>query len=111
MSGVLCLLWAEEVDVSIQNFSIHDIDANVYSNGKQWRFTGIYGQLDHNQRHETWELIRRLNDFNRVVWVLKGDFNEILWNSEKAGGPHRDQRLVHAFRRALDDCKFFDLGF
>lgn len=72
-------MWNDEIDVSIRNFSIHHIDANIFSKGIQWCFTGIYGQPDHNLRHESWELIRRLHDHNDTAWVLGGDFNEILW--------------------------------
>lgn len=58
LSGGLYLLWKDEVNVSIRNFSIHPIDANLSWNGYMLRFTRLYGQLDSSFRYETWEQIR-----------------------------------------------------
>jgi len=40
-----------------------------------------------------------------------GDFNEILFNYEKEGGPPRVERCMEDFRKALEDCDLLDLGF
>ena len=40
-----------------------------------------------------------------------GDFNEIVSLEEKEGGVPRSERLMDAFREAIDDCGVKDLGF
>lgn len=41
--GGLCLLWKDEVDLRVSSYSRNDIDSVTTLEGKQWRFTGIYG--------------------------------------------------------------------
>ncbi|KAL0423851.1 UNVERIFIED_CONTAM: hypothetical protein Sradi_0919900 [Sesamum radiatum] len=48
---------------------------------------------------------------SRLVESLKRDFNEILDNSEKCGGPLRLNWQMRNFRRALSDCDLHDIGF
>ncbi|KAK3222225.1 hypothetical protein Dsin_009250 [Dipteronia sinensis] len=49
--------------------------------------------------------------FNISVDQSAGDFNEILEDSEKVGGPQKLRSLLEGFRYALDDCNLQDLGF
>ena len=46
-----------------------------------------------------------------MSWVCLGDFNEILSNSEKWGGPERPQQQMEGFRRVVNGCGFIDLGY
>ena len=43
-SNGLALLWKEEVDLHIQTYSPHHIDALIHNgNDPTWRLTGFYG--------------------------------------------------------------------
>lgn len=74
-------------------------------------FSGIYGQPQDHLRVQTWELLRRLHNFDDFAWVIGGDLNEILWDSEKQGGVARSFDLMSNFRLVLNDCGLRDLGF
>ena len=43
--------------------------------------------------------------------LLMGDFNEILYNSEKEGGRPRTQRQLEAFHDVLAECELNDMRF
>lgn len=43
-----------------------------------------------------------------IPWLLESDFNEILSNDEKSGGPLRERKYLEDFRRVLDDCELKD---
>lgn len=43
-----------------------------------------------------------------VVW---GDFNEVLFHSEKRGGNRKSKTLLNNFRNCLSECELFDCGF
>lgn len=46
-----------------------------------------------------------------LLWLVVGDFNEILWSDEKKGGHPRRRGLMQAFRTALLDSHLDDLGY
>ncbi|XP_021759151.1 uncharacterized protein LOC110724061 [Chenopodium quinoa] len=52
-----------------------------------------------------------LKSKSNLPCVMFGDFNEITSLSEKDGGVPRSERLMDAFRDAIDTCCFRDLGF
>ncbi|KAL0355322.1 UNVERIFIED_CONTAM: putative mitochondrial protein [Sesamum radiatum] len=110
--GGLLLLWRKDVDVWIQSFSDHHIDATVQkaSGMVRWRFTGFYGHPKTAKRKLTWSLLRRLNRQSQRPWLCMGDFNEILSQQEKQGNYPRAPWQIAAFRECLADCNLNDLG-
>ncbi|KAL0318239.1 UNVERIFIED_CONTAM: hypothetical protein Scaly_2851700 [Sesamum calycinum] len=112
-SGGLALLWNELVDVILQTFSHCHIDVSVKLSDDQewWRFTGMYGEPDTCKRDSTWRLLSHLHSQSARSWLCAGDFNEILDQSEKLGGPPRPVWQLQNFRQALVECELSDLGF
>ena len=60
--------------------------------------TFIYGTPQQEKRAEFWEEISILGQGRDEAWALTGDFNDILDNSEKSGGPARYEGSFIAFR-------------
>uniref|UniRef100_A0A803MN94 TAFII55 protein conserved region domain-containing protein n=1 Tax=Chenopodium quinoa TaxID=63459 RepID=A0A803MN94_CHEQI len=52
-----------------------------------------------------------LQSSSTLPCIMFGDFNEITSLSEKEGGVQRSERLMDAFREAIDQCHLRDLGF
>jgi endonuclease/exonuclease/phosphatase family metal-dependent hydrolase len=111
--GGLAMFWRDTIDLEIRNFSRNHIDAIIKDStvGKMWRLTGFYGSPERSGRSETWQLLKRLGDQNQVPWVVLGDFNEILYNSEKMGKAARAKSQMKVFREVLDNHCLRDLGF
>ncbi|KAL0417527.1 UNVERIFIED_CONTAM: putative mitochondrial protein [Sesamum radiatum] len=109
----LALLWHKSISVQLQSFGHHHIDATVYpeSETEAWRFTGFYGFADVACRQRSWDLLSTLKNQSRRAWLIAGDFNEILDDSEKIGGRPRPLWQVRRFREALVSIDVFDLGF
>lgn len=111
-SGGLAMLWKKEINLELHNYSRYHIDVVVIErDGFKWRFTGLYGEPSKEKRWKTWKLLRILKEQLSLTWLCAGDFNEILYNHEKRGGPARAQNQMDNFRMALDDCELRDLGF
>ncbi|XP_062014109.1 uncharacterized protein LOC133730559 [Rosa rugosa] len=93
--------------------SAHHIDAEIRGAPGEpwWRITGFYGHARTGDRGDYWQLLRDLADLDSLPWVIIGDFNEILNNSEKLGGPLRSERQMRGFRDALGYGDLADLGF
>lgn len=112
-SGGLALLWKKDVNVRVNpGMSRYHIDADVTGeDGFVWRLTSIYGEPKHGEKEKTWKLLRILHGRSSLPWMCFGDFNEILFASEKQGGPDRSHACMDKFRSALEFCELEDLGF
>jgi len=98
--------------VVLRNYSNYHINVDVLEDdGYKWRFTGIYGYPQTEDRHKTWTLLRDLHSQEAMPWLCAGDFNEILYQHEKEGGALRPQSQMDRFREAIVDCDLQDLGF
>ena len=105
-------MWTDDYVVNIQSFSHSHIDAWIIDNeGRNWRLTGFYGQPDASKRHESWSLLRHLHRTSILPWMVMGDLNEIVANSESTSQWDRQPHFMQAFRDALDDCNLCDIGF
>ncbi|KAK6119801.1 hypothetical protein DH2020_046456 [Rehmannia glutinosa] len=109
-SGGLALLWKEEVNLSVKLMGRFFVDSVIQSDGGQWRFTGFYGNPDKSARALSWSLIRRLSSQMSLPWLIGGDFNEILYPSEKYGGADTIQSCMDNFRATIEHCNLNDLG-
>ena len=85
--GGVGLFWTEECDIDIQTFPLNHIDANVrVGGGLGWRFTGIYGFPEAENKKKTGELMKALRNDDGKPWVCGGDFNLMLWSTKKKRG-------------------------
>jgi exonuclease III len=73
--GGLCLLWRNGVEVNIQNYSRHHINAIVKSEvrGLEWKLTCFYGSPEVAKWRESWALLRHLSHINPTPWLCVGD--------------------------------------
>lgn len=101
-AGGLALFWTGEVEVKIQGMDDHFIDVQIREDcGRSWRLSGIYGWSEGGKKHNTWEMINSLGINNIQPWLLGGDYNEVLRESEKRGGVGCDFNNICAFRDCL----------
>ncbi|XP_019197195.1 PREDICTED: uncharacterized protein LOC109191078 [Ipomoea nil] len=105
LSGGLTLLWRANNTARLMSYSKNYVDVEVSIPGcDKWRMTGFYGFSQRGQRRDSWDLIRTLAGRSDLPWVMIGDFNDLLFQSEKRGGnPHPDS-LLHGFGETIEDC-------
>ncbi|TYH15526.1 hypothetical protein ES288_A05G048900v1 [Gossypium darwinii] len=108
-SGGLALLWRDGINVSIQNYSKFHIDSLVrLEDDVVLRFTGFYGQSDPSSRLQAWNMLRRVHCSVNEGWIIGGDFNAILNDSEKEGGQRKPNVLMEEFSNILEELKLVD---
>ena len=111
-SGGLALLWMDDVQLTILNYSINHIDAQVCLQGALlWRFTGFYGNPITHRCRESWALLEKQDSRMTLPWLLMGDFNEILSSDERFGESVSSQRSMFEFGEVLNRCSLVDLGY
>ena len=109
----VALLWKEEKELEIQNYSRRHINAIVKrdDDGTFQKLACLYGDLDSSKRKELWALLKHLKYFSPKVWLCVGDFNEITHQGEKTSDARQIKSLIADFILALEDCSLGDLGF
>lgn len=99
-----------DVDIRVNGKSDHFIDFIVCEeSGRRWRTSGIYGWPESGQKFKTWTMLNNLGKDNDIPWMVGGDFNEVLQESEKQGGSACDFNNICAFRDCLDKNGLRDL--
>ncbi|XP_052481170.1 uncharacterized protein LOC128035464 [Gossypium raimondii] len=111
--GGLCLAWRTDMDIMLRSFSKRHIGVSIEDKekGAKWRFIGFYGSPYVQDRYDSWEVLKRLASGEVLPWLVCGDFNEIMYGFEKKGGLPRDERRMELFRKMLEDCYLFDVGY
>ena len=98
----LALFWDDSVDVELINYGIHHVDVKVSVSGEiKWRGTFVYGEPRSQDRHCMWDLLRRIKSNASEPWLMIGDFNEAMWQSEHISRKRRSEPLMKAFREVL----------
>lgn len=71
--------------------------------------TFVYGAPQRENRAEFWEKLTLLGASKVSAWILSGDFNDILDNSEKVGGPPRHEGSFLNFRSFVSQMGIWDV--
>lgn len=88
-SGGLALYWKQDIDLQILSSSKNLIDTVILYKGATVHVTFVYGEPEVSNRNIIWDSLIDLALTRTSAWLLTGDFNEIVDNSEKSGGPER----------------------
>jgi len=112
-SGGIALFWDESLKVDLITITNKLIDIKVQESPSAipWRISFIYGEPRAEDRHLTWELLKRIRLRSDRPWVIMGDFNEVMWQFEHFSETRRNERRMEAFRDVLAECDMHDLGF
>ncbi|WZY83148.1 hypothetical protein YC2023_029532 [Brassica napus] len=111
LSGGLALSWKDSVDLEILFFSPNVIDTKISFNGKTVFVSYIYGAPQRENRARFWELLSDIVLQRQAPWLITGDFNDLLDNSEKVGGPLRWEGSFLSFRNFVSQYDLWDLQF
>ena len=104
-SGGLAFLWKKQANCQVTGYSRNHIDVVFSENEVQtWRLTCYYGFPERSRRREAWDFIRRLSSISSLPWCIWGDFNDLLYVSDKEGNIPHPPGLLEGFRGAIEDC-------
>lgn len=109
-SGGLTILWKSSLSCEVISYSSNHIDV-VFSvnNVQDWRLSCFYGYLERARRRDSWHLLRHLASLSTLPWCVFGDFNDILYASDKKGNIPHPQHLHTGFFNTIEDCNLLEL--
>ena len=99
--------------LDIQTFSMSHIDAWVdggFGVGC-WHLMRFYGHLETGRRPKSWAKLKHLRTTSSLLWLIIGDFNELMGMSKKEGGSNRPRQQMENFVEAVNWCGLRDIGF
>lgn len=109
-SDGLLMMWGNHINLVELSVTKNHIDVMIEGDEK-WRLTGIYGEPNWDWKERTWTNLRDLHELYKIPWLVLGDFNEILFNSEKERGNLRPVRFMQEFQNCLDHCGLGDMEY
>ena len=71
----------------------------------------IYASTKFENMCILWENLKKVSDHHDLPWILMGDFNEVLEESEKLGGNPLSIRRVQEYNECMNYCNLLDLKF
>ncbi|XP_048494363.1 uncharacterized protein LOC125494694 [Beta vulgaris subsp. vulgaris] len=78
--------------------------------GKMFYWTVVYGYNEVGERCHLWRCLGRVKGFVNDVWIIGGDFNNVLNLHERIGSAVTLEE-VDEFRQCLRTCEMNDLSF
>lgn len=110
--GGLALFWDESLKVELKSYNMRHIDVIITEpEGARWTATFVYGEPKAQNRHEMWNLLRRIRLNASDPWLMIGDFNEAMWQIEHRSRVKHSERQMRDFREVLVECDLQDIGF
>lgn len=110
-SGGLAILWKHPIHCRVVSYSQNHIDIVMEENNlESWHLSCFYGYPDRARRKESWDLVRRLASMSPLPWCIWGDFNDLLFASDKDGSNPHPQYLLDGFGEAIEDCHLSELS-
>lgn len=111
LSGGLALSWKDSVQLEVLYSSANVIDTKIVFNKKSFHVSYIYGAPSKQDRPRFWEVMADIGVQRTTPWLLTGDFNDLLDNSEKVAGPLRWGGSFLSFRNFVSQNGLWDLQF
>lgn len=98
------------MNCQVAGYLRHHIDMEFFENNLvAWRMTCFYGFPERTRRRESGDLIRRIAAVSSHPWCIKGDFNDLLFMSDKKGRNKHPQWMINGFREVLEECQVSEL--
>ena len=108
-AGGLALFWKQEIKLQILSSSANCIDASIEFEGKHFFASFIYADTDIPKRRTLWARLIEQSTRRDAPWFLTGDFNDLLNNAEKVGGPARTEGSFTDMRTFYSEGDLYDL--
>lgn len=100
----------KNVDFSVLDSSTNHIVVQINKVGStQWRMSYFYGFPERSRRRDSWEFIKFLAGKSSMPWCILGDFNDMLYTSDKKGAHAHPRHLLNGFGNTIEACQLLEL--
>ena len=103
------MFWNDDSDITILEYSPNLVDTKITHKGVTSFVSFVYGTPAAENRASFWNKLTTVGHGRDSPWLITGDFNDILNNAEKVGGPARPEGSFTAFRSFVSQNGLWDL--
>ncbi|GLT37318.1 hypothetical protein SLA2020_116430 [Shorea laevis] len=114
----LRLLWNDEdvyIDVVTSIYQVIHAIVKVRSHSIlskfHWFLFGVYGRPQLDICLQLWNELREVSKHFSGPWLVIGDFNDVVDQTEKFGGALINQYRVQNYTDCMSDCNLMDIGY
>lgn len=108
-AGGLALFWNSKINIEVLYSNANLIDTVIIYQGKSFYASFIHGDCDRKQRLMQWDHMLNRAENRDAPWFVTGDFNDLLSDEEKLGGPTRPESSFVDLRTFFSEGDLFDL--
>lgn len=108
-SDGIALFWKNSKSIDLKFVDKNLLDLHVQFGNVDFFVSCIYGAPVMKDKHVVWERLTRIGCLRKESWCMICDFNDILNNSEKLGGPSRSDKFFEDFGDMIRNCQMSDL--
>lgn len=108
-AGGLALLWKQEIKLDVLDATPNLFDTSIEYQGKLFYASFVFGDTDKNKRKLLWNHLTSLAISRDSSWFITSDFNDLLSDEEKLGGPTRPEGSFYDFRTFFSEGDLYDL--
>ncbi|KAI9125378.1 hypothetical protein K1719_003994 [Acacia pycnantha] len=111
-SGGLVALWnRNSISVLVESIDRQFIHLRCEISGMPSFFlTSVYALPHSDYRAILWRKLKTMADVIACLWVVWGDFNDIISEHERTGGVPGCHRRIRWFQQRVQECNLIDLG-
>lgn len=102
-------MWKEEITLEVLDATPNLYDTRIEYQGKSLYASFIYADTDKQKRKLLWQHLVNVAEVRDSSWFITGDFNDLICNEEKVGGPERAEGTFVDLRTFYSEGDLYDL--
>ncbi|KAF8049190.1 hypothetical protein N665_2278s0003 [Sinapis alba] len=106
-AGGLALFWKAEINLEVLDANANMFDTCIEFEGKHFFASFVHGDCDKKKRQLLWNHLVMLAEERNAPWFITGDFNDLISNNEKDGGPERPESSFYDLRTFFAEGDLF----
>ncbi|XP_028773891.1 uncharacterized protein LOC114730946 [Neltuma alba] len=112
-SGGIWVLWTDQiqVDILLSHWQFIHTRVHLPHTSRSFLFTAVYASPMNSVRIQLWSELSNLARSIFEPWAIAGDFNSVLYSSERRTSTGRRREGCPHFLQFVNDCTLLDLGF
>lgn len=112
LGGIWCLWGTTSIFISMVFSSTYHVHLHINPRSLNlWVFTTIYASPQLGNLVILWDELCNIDNDGSNPWIVVGDVNQVLYQSEKHGGGFLNLSSATLLVDCLNDCNISELGF